>query len=82
MLLGGLDEGSYALAGRTAEAWVTAARTGSPEHEDLEWPAYDTGQRLTCVLDREVAVESDPGAEHRALWDELSPAPTWAPALD
>ena len=82
MLLGGIDEGSHALAGRTAQAWVTAARTGSPAHEDLEWPAYDTGQRLTCVLDREVAVESDPGAEHRVLWDELSPAPTWAPALD
>jgi para-nitrobenzyl esterase len=82
MLLGGLDEGSYALAGRTAQAWVTAARTGNPSHEDLDWPAYDSGQRLTCVLDRDVAVEADPGADRRALWDELSPAPATAPVVD
>jgi len=82
MLLGGLDEKSHTLAGRTAQAWVTAARTGSPAHEDLDWPAYDTGERLTCLLDREVAVESDPGAQRRALWDELSPARGAAPVVD
>jgi len=82
MLLGGLDEKSHTLAGRTAQAWVTAARTGSPAHEDLDWPAYDTGERLTCLLDREVAVEVDPGAQRRALWDELSPARGAAPVVD
>ena len=82
MLLGGLDEGSHALAGRTAQAWVTAARTGSPAHDDLDWPSYDTGRRLTCVLDREVTVEADPGAGHRALWDELSPAPLSPTVVD
>ena len=47
ILLGGLDESSHRLAGRTAEAWVTAARTGSPAHDDLPWPAYDpAGERL------------------------------------
>jgi para-nitrobenzyl esterase len=82
VLLGGLDEGSDALAGRTARAWVTAARTGSPAHDDLDWPAYDVAERLTCVLDREVRVEADPGAERRALWDELTPAPSVAPVVD
>ncbi len=82
MLLGGLDEGSRALAGRTAQAWVTAARTGLPAHDDLDWPAYDLDRRLTCVLDREVAVEADPGAGRRTLWDELSPAQAVAPVVD
>jgi para-nitrobenzyl esterase len=82
ILLGGLDEGSHTLAGRTAQAWVTAARSGVPAHDDLVWPAYDRGDRLTCVLDREVAVEADPGAERRALWDELAPAPGVAPVVD
>ena len=82
MLLGGLDEGSRALAGRTAQAWVTAARTGLPAHDDLDWPAYDLDRRLTCVLDRNVAVEADPGAGRRTLWDELSQAQAVAPVVD
>ncbi len=76
ILLGGLDESSHRLAGRTAQAWVTAARTGDPAHDDLPWPAYDPdGERLVAVLDRETAVAPDPGGDLRALWDELAPVP-------
>jgi para-nitrobenzyl esterase len=83
ILLGELDESSHRLAARTAEAWVTAARTGSPEHDDLAWPAYDpAGERLTAVLDREVGVASDPDAALRALWDELAPVPSPGAVVD
>jgi para-nitrobenzyl esterase len=80
ILLGGLDDSSHRLAGRTAEAWVTAARSGSPAHDGLPWPAYDpAGERQTVTLDREVGLEADPGTALRALWDELAPVP--APGL-
>ena len=53
-----------------------AARTGSPEHDELPWPAYDTERRATCLLDRDVAVADDPSGEIRRLWDELTPSPS------
>jgi para-nitrobenzyl esterase len=76
MMLGGIDDDTRRLADRTAQAWATAARTGSPEHDELPWPAYDTGRRATCLLDRDVAVVDDPAGDVRRLWDELTPAPT------
>jgi para-nitrobenzyl esterase len=76
MMLGGIDDGTRRLADRTSQAWATAARTGSPEHDDLPWPAYDTGRRATCLLDRDATVADDPAGDVRRLWDELTPAPT------
>ncbi|MGH9228554.1 MAG: carboxylesterase/lipase family protein [Acidimicrobiales bacterium] len=76
LMLGGIDDGTERLAGRTSRAWCTAARTGSPEHDELPWPAYDAERRATCLLDRDVAVVDDPAGEVRRLWDELTPAPS------
>ena len=50
------------------------ARHGSPATPEVDWPAYDTARRATCVLDRTIRVEDDPHAALRALWDELRPA--------
>jgi para-nitrobenzyl esterase len=75
MLLGGLDGDARRLATRTSRAWISVARTGSPAHDDLDWPAYDRDQRLTCTLDRRVGVAADPEGALRALWDDLTPVP-------
>jgi para-nitrobenzyl esterase len=76
MMLGGIDHGTQRLAERTSRAWSSAARSGSPEHDELSWPAYDAERRATCLLDRDVAVVDDPAGEVRRLWDELTPAPS------
>jgi para-nitrobenzyl esterase len=76
VLLGGIDDGARRLAGRMARAWTAVARAAAPAHDDLDWPAYDLDQRLTCVLDRTPTVQPDPEAEIRALWDEIAPAAT------
>jgi para-nitrobenzyl esterase len=76
MMLGGIDDATQRLAERTSRAWSSAARTGSPEHDELSWPAYDAERRATCLLDRDVAVVDDPAGEVRQLWDELTPAPS------
>ena len=69
----GLDEEAYRLAGRASRAWTTMARTGSPEHDELAWPAYDLDERRTARLDREPEVVADPDGELRRMWDELVP---------
>jgi para-nitrobenzyl esterase len=79
LLLGGLDDGSRALAATVARAWAAVAHTASPSHDGLHWPAYDLDRRLTCVLDRRPAIEADPDAETRTLWDEIAPAATPPP---
>jgi para-nitrobenzyl esterase len=71
MFLGGVDDDTRRLASRASRAWLATARTGDPSHEDLDWPAYDTDRRATCVLDRVPAVEDDPGADLRRLWDDV-----------
>jgi para-nitrobenzyl esterase len=76
LMLGGIDDATQRLAKRTSRAWAGAARTGSPEHDELPWPAYDAERRATCLLDRDVAVVDDPVGEVRHLWDELTPAPS------
>jgi para-nitrobenzyl esterase len=76
LMLGGVNGDTHRLAERMSRAWTAAARTGSPEHDDLPWPAYDTERRATCLLDREVAVVDDPDDEIRHLWDEIAPVPS------
>jgi para-nitrobenzyl esterase len=76
LILGGVDDTTRRLADRMSRAWTNAARTGSPEHDELPWPAYDAERRATCLLDRGVAVVDDPAGEARRLWDELTPAPS------
>ena len=39
LMLGGIDDATQRLAEHTSRAWSTAARTGSPEHDELPWPA-------------------------------------------
>jgi para-nitrobenzyl esterase len=78
MFLGGVDDGARSLADRVSRAWVAAARSGSPEHDDLPWPAYDLDRRATWLLDRQPAALDDPDHEIRLLWDEVVTAPSTA----
>jgi para-nitrobenzyl esterase len=64
--------GAHALAARMSGAWAAFARNGVPEHASLPaWPAYTVGERRTMVLDVDCHVTHDPGAETRALWQEI-----------
>jgi para-nitrobenzyl esterase len=60
----------YALAETMAEAWVSFARTGNPNHHGLtDWPAFDGTRRSTLVFDRECGAVSDPYREERRALD-------------
>ena len=53
------------LADRVSGAWTAFARTGNPSQKDLEWPAYDTTNRPTMIIDNPCKTVNDPGKEER-----------------
>ncbi len=67
--MNGTGSDRFGLADRMAEAWVSFARTGNPNHAGLpDWPAFDTANRATMVFDTECRSVSDPyGEERRAM---------------
>jgi para-nitrobenzyl esterase len=57
----------YLLQDRMSAAWTNFARTGNPNAKGLvpAWPAFDTTQRATMVIDNEWKVVNDPNGDER-----------------
>lgn len=54
------------LAARMADAWISFARTGNPNHQDLPaWPAFDPKTTPTMIFDNQCVVKNDPDGEVR-----------------
>lgn len=61
---GGPD--ALALGARMADAWISFARTGDPNHPGLpHWPAYDPETVPTMIFDNQCVVKNDPDGEIR-----------------
>ena len=65
----GSGPGPDRLAEQVMDAWLAFARTGNPSTETLRWPAYETEQRQTMVLNVESRVESRPRETERQCWE-------------
>ena len=65
----GTGKDRQALADKISGAWVAFARTGNPNHKQLpNWPAFNTSERATMILNDDCKVANDPhGEERRAL---------------
>jgi para-nitrobenzyl esterase len=62
----GSGQERYALADKISSAWVAFARSGNPSHKGLpNWPAFNTKQRATMILNNECEVINDPNGEER-----------------
>lgn len=62
----GSGQNRYALQDKISSAWVSFARTGNPNHKDMpNWPAFNTKQRATMILDDECRVVNDPNGDER-----------------
>lgn len=67
-VLVGPGEGPEQLAAMMSDAWISFARTGTPESELLpDWPAYSPQQRMVMTFDTEPAVVDDPEAAARKI---------------
>jgi para-nitrobenzyl esterase len=67
----GTGPAADALAGKTQDAWLAFARTGSPSTKSLgEWPQYGAN-RETMFLGAECQVVKDPFAEERRAWEAI-----------
>lgn len=56
------------LAGRMGDAWISFARTGSPNHRGLPHrPAYDAAKIPTMIFDNQCVVKDDPDGEIRKV---------------
>jgi para-nitrobenzyl esterase len=66
-LTGGGPE-AMALADRVSDAWIAFARTGDPNTPKLpRWPAFNSKDRPTMVIDNQSRVENDPLLDQRKL---------------
>ena len=58
------------LAQQMQRAWIAFARHGDPNTPELPtWPSYDPEERATMLFDRESAIQNDPNAEERHVWE-------------
>ena len=56
-----------------SEMWTTFARTGHPGAKGQpSWPAYDTQNRATMMIDAQCTVEDDPFGPERVMWESKS----------
>ena len=66
---------AHGLADAMSSTWAAFAHTGVPHHGGIPpWPAYNLESRATLVLDTSCGIANDPGAETRALWQDIAGA--------
>ncbi|MDO9395126.1 MAG: carboxylesterase/lipase family protein [Herbiconiux sp.] len=65
--MGGRPE-ALEVSARMQARWLAFAHAGSPETDDLDWPAYDADTRETLIIDRADHVEADPDSAIREAW--------------
>jgi len=60
------------LSEKMMDAWISFAKTGNPNHEDIpDWPTYDAETRGTMIFGEECKVEKALFDKERAAWDGL-----------
>jgi para-nitrobenzyl esterase len=65
-------EETQELSGKMMDAWISFARTGNPNHENIpELLPYDLQKRATIAFDKEITIVEDPYCDERILWDDL-----------
>ena len=64
---------AHGVADAMSGTWAALARTGIPHHGGIPpWPTYNLETRSTLVLSPNCHITDDPGAETRALWQEIA----------
>ena len=65
------NEETEGLSGKMMDSWISFARHGNPNHEEIpHWDKYGEN-RATMMLGKEVKLENDPYGKERAVWDDI-----------
>lgn len=64
----GTDPANTTLSTTMQQLWTSFATDGTPRAPGLTWPRFDTDQRPTLILDRQVKIENDPYPQARKTW--------------
>ena len=62
-------EQAMSLASLMQRSWADFATDGVPSLDGQNWPAYNTTERATAILGRDVTIERDPNGQVRQAWD-------------
>ncbi|WP_223069107.1 carboxylesterase/lipase family protein [Paenibacillus caui] len=62
------DPSMQQLADRIQDAWISFAVYGTPDTEELPWPAYDPHNRTTMIFNNHCEAVKDPDAPKRAMF--------------
>ena len=61
------------VAAIMASTWIAFARSGNPNNQSIpHWPAYNTVERPTLLLDVEPRIENDLRGDARRLWQGIA----------
>ena len=65
------NEETEAISAKMMDAWISFARTGNPNHENIpDWPQYQNN-RATMIFGKDIKVIDDPYDKERAVWDDV-----------
>jgi para-nitrobenzyl esterase len=71
-IFAGKTEETLELSGKMMDAWISFARIGNPNHDNIpKLSPYDLEKRSTIIFDKEVTIVNDPFSIERAAWDDL-----------
>ena len=60
------------LSEKMMKTWITFARTGNPNHDDIpDWPSYNAKTRSTMMIGSEFKVVNAIFENERAAWDGI-----------
>ncbi|MCK4285560.1 MAG: carboxylesterase family protein, partial [Candidatus Lokiarchaeota archaeon] len=59
------------LSAKMMDSWISFARNGNPNHEEIpEWAQYRK-DRATMIFGKKVKAKNDPYSKERSIWDDI-----------
>jgi len=61
------------LGEKMMDTWIAFAHSGDPNNKNIpEWLSYDSVNRSTMILDKEVKIVNDPFGKEREEWEQFN----------